>query len=247
LCFSQIIVIQIYYLFILNAELRLTLSCTSLKKEMDKYQETFQTWNKVAKIYQDKFMNLDLYNDSYDTFLDLISNTSSSVLEIGCGPGNITKYLLTKKADLKITGIDISENMIELAKKNNPTSEFVIMDCREIDRLDKKFNAIVCGFCIPYISNNDCVKLISDCKNLLTNSGILYLSFVDGNYENSDYISGSSGDRTYFYYHNLKNLEKTLKSNHFEIIKLISKNYIKADGTDEIHTVLISRNISNLE
>ena len=208
---------------------------------MDKYQETFQTWNKIAKIYQDKFMNLDLYNDSYDDFLELIIKTNASVLEVGCGPGNITKYLLTKKTDLKIIGIDISENMIELAKKNNPTAEFVIMDCREIDSLNKKFDAIICGFCIPYLSNSDCLKLISDCKNLLNNSGILYLSFVHGNYENSGYISGSSGDRTYFYYHNLNNLVKTLESNHLEINRLIPKNYIKTDGTDEIHTILISK------
>lgn len=208
---------------------------------MDKYQETFQTWNKVAKVYEDKFMNLDLYNDSYDNLLELIAKSNASVLEIGCGPGNITKYLLTKRTDLKILGIDISENMIELAKKNNPTAEFIIMDCREIDSLNKKFDAIVCGFCIPYLSNNDCVKLISDCKYLLNDSGILYLSFVDGNYENSGFIVGSSGDRAYFYYHNLNNLIKTLKSNHLDINSLIPKNYIKTDGTNEIHTILISK------
>jgi 2-polyprenyl-3-methyl-5-hydroxy-6-metoxy-1,4-benzoquinol methylase len=208
---------------------------------MDKYQETFQTWNKIAKIYQDKFLDLDLYNDSYNAFLDLVTKINASVLEIGCGPGNITKYLLTKRDDLKIIGLDISENMIELAKKNNPTAKFEIMDCREIDRLNKKFDAIICGFCIPYQSHKDCVKLISDCNNLLSSSGILYLSFVDGNYNNSGYITGNNGDRTYFYYHNLKNMEKTLKSNHFETTKLISKNYIKADGTDEIHTILISK------
>ena len=33
---------------------------------MDKYKETFKTWNKVASLYQDKFMELDLYNDTYD-------------------------------------------------------------------------------------------------------------------------------------------------------------------------------------
>lgn len=211
---------------------------------MDKYQETFQTWNKIAKIYQDKFMDLDLYNDTYDTFCELLSKKKTTVLEMGCGPGNITKYLLTKNENLKITGIDISQNMIEFAKKNNPKAEFIIMDCRKIDRLDKKFDAIVCGFCIPYLSQNDCIKLIYDCKNLLQNSGILYLSFVDGNYENSGYLAGSSGDRTYFYYHELDSLVKTLKSNHFEPIKFISKNYIKADGTDEIHTILISKKMN---
>jgi 2-polyprenyl-3-methyl-5-hydroxy-6-metoxy-1,4-benzoquinol methylase len=182
-----------------------------------------------------------VYNDSYDAFLELIVKTNASVLEVGCGPGNITKYLLTKRTDLKIKGIDISEHMIELARKNNPTAEFEKMDCRQIDSLNKKYDAIVCGFCMPYLSNTDCIKLIADCKNLLNDSGILYLSFVAGNYENSGYISGSSGDRTYFYYHNLNNLETTLKSNDFETNKLILKNYIKTDGTDEIHTVLVSQ------
>lgn len=210
---------------------------------MDKYQETFDTWNKIAKIYEDKFMDLDLYNDTYDVFLDLIPKTNSSVLEIGCGPGNITKYLLTKNPDLKIKGIDISENMIELAGKNNPSAEFEIMDTRKIHSINDKFDAIICGFCIPYLSQSDCLKLITDCKNLLNDSGILYLSFTEGNYEDSGFISGSSGDRTYFYYHNLDYLKKELKANSFETIKLLVKNYKKADGTLENHTVLILKKL----
>ena len=207
---------------------------------MDKYQETFQTWNKIAEIYHDKFMNLNLYNDTYDIFLDLIPKTKPSVLEIGCGPGNITKYLLTKNSNLKIKGIDISENMVELAARNNPSAEFEIMDSREINRINDKFDAVVCGFCIPYLSKSDCVKLITDCNDLLNSSGILYISFVAGDYENSGFISGSTGDKTYFYYHNLDNIEKELKANFFETKKLLHKNYKKADGTEEIHTVIIA-------
>lgn len=30
------------------------------------YQETFETWNKIAGLYEEKFMDLDLYNQSYD-------------------------------------------------------------------------------------------------------------------------------------------------------------------------------------
>lgn len=207
---------------------------------MDKYQETFQTWNKIAKIYEDKFMDLDLYNDTYDTFFDLIKATSS-VLEIGCGPGNISNYLLTKNPTLKIKGVDISENMVTLARTNNPGAEFEIMDCRNLDRLNEKYDAIIGGFCIPYLSKADCIKLISDCKNLLHHSGLLYLSFVAGDHERSGYITGRPGNRTYFYFHNLGDLEKELKANSFKIIRSISKNYNKSDGTEEIHTVLIAK------
>ena len=86
---------------------------------MDTYKETFVTWNKVAKLYQDKFMDLDLYNDTYDTFCDQVNIRNATILDIGCGPGKITKYLLNKRPDFRIEGIDISPNMIELAKKND--------------------------------------------------------------------------------------------------------------------------------
>lgn len=33
---------------------------------MGRYKETFQTWNKLAQLYQDKFMDLGLYNLTYD-------------------------------------------------------------------------------------------------------------------------------------------------------------------------------------
>ncbi len=38
---------------------------------------------------------------------------------------------------------------------------------------------------------------------MLNENGMLYLSFVEGNYENSTYLTGSTGDRTYFYYYEL--------------------------------------------
>lgn len=84
---------------------------------MDKYLETFETWNNVAKLYENKFMDLDLYNDTYEKFCEILLKKNSKILEIGCGPGNITKYLLAKRPDFDILGTDISPNMIELAKR----------------------------------------------------------------------------------------------------------------------------------
>lgn len=55
--------------------------------------ETLATWNKVAKAYQDKFMDLDIYNTSYISFIKALNHKASKVLELGCGPGNITAFL----------------------------------------------------------------------------------------------------------------------------------------------------------
>jgi cyclopropane fatty-acyl-phospholipid synthase-like methyltransferase len=208
---------------------------------MDKYKETFQTWNKIASIYEDKFMDLDLYNDTYDIFSELITKRNSAILEIGCGPGNITKYLLDKRSDYKITATDIAPNMIELAKKNNITADFKVLDSRDIGDLKIEYDAIIAGFCIPYLSKEDCSKLIKDSSNLLVGTGVIYLSFVEGNYEDSNYQSGSSGDRIFFYYHNLNSFKKELEINGFEMVEIIYKKFIKSDKSEEIHTILIAK------
>lgn len=207
---------------------------------MDKYRETFETWNKVAQLYEDKFMDLDLYNDTYDQFCELLLKKNASILEIGCGPGNITKYLLAKRPDFEILGTDISPNMIELAKKNCPNAKFEVIDSRKIDNLKHTFDAIVCGFCLPYLSESDVEKLIIDCKNLLNENGILYLSFVEGENDQSGFLKSSTGDRTYFYYHHLEKLTHQLNLNHFEKQSLIRKSYTKNDKTTEIHTIIIA-------
>ncbi len=208
---------------------------------MDSYNETFETWNKVAQLYQDQFMDLDLYNESYDIFCKQLTHVNAAILEIGCGPGNITKYMLSKRPDLLIEGIDVAPNMIELAKKNNPTTNFKVMDCRQINKLTTEFDGIVCGFCLPYLSKFDCSKLFTDCNKLLATNGIIYFSFVEGDYNNSGYLAASSGDRTFFYYHELESLKKDLTENHFEIVNLSRVHYKKNDGSLEENTIIIAK------
>lgn len=203
-----------------------------------RYQETFKTWNKIAQLYEDIFMDLDLYNDTYALFCESLSKANSSILEIGCGPGNITKHLTQQLPNSTITATDVSENMVALAKKNNPTVICKVLDCRNITEINQPFDGIICGFTIPYLSNTDCKKLLIDCYDLLNTDGILYLSFVAGSYEKSGFISGSTGDRAYFYYHELETIQTVLKQLGFTIFSTIEKEYPKADGTIEIHTII---------
>lgn len=212
---------------------------------MDRYEETFETWNKVAKLYQDKFMDLDLYDDTYDYFCEQLVNVNPAILEIGCGPGIITKYLLNKRPDFNIDAIDISPKMIELAKTNNPKANFQVMDSRKIDSLETNFDAVICGFCLPYLSESDCSKLMKDSSKILADNGIIYVSFVEGDYKNSGYQTASTGDRVYFYYHSLENITKWLNENNFRTIKLWHKQYNTSGGAEEMHAIIIAKRIMN--
>lgn len=207
---------------------------------MDKYKETFDTWNKIASLYQDKFKDLDLYNDSYDSICSSIHKPKAKLLEIGCGPGNITKYLLSKRPDFDIFGIDIAPNMVELARQNNPTARFAVMDSRQISSLETKYDGIIGGFCLPYLSQAESDELISNAYDLLNDNGLIYLSFVEGDPHKSGF-KGGSGGRVYFHYHNLDDLTAQLIRTKFDEIETFKLKYKTSETEFDIHTILTAK------
>ena len=207
---------------------------------MDRYKETFDTWNNIASIYQDKFMELDLYNNTYDFICSSIDKPKAKLLVIGCGPGNITKYLISKRPDFDVFGIDIAPNMVALARQNNPTAHFAVMDSRQINNLDTKFDGIIGGFCLPYLSQPESNELISNAYDLLNDNGLIYLSFVEGDPDKSDFKVGSGG-RVYFYYHKLDDLKSQLNSFKFGEIKTFQVKYKISETDFDLHTILTAK------
>lgn len=211
---------------------------------MDQYQETFETWNKIASLYEEKFMKLDLYNESYDLFCTLLNKENAAVFEIGCGPGNIASYLLSKHPGFDLFGIDVAPNMIELAQKNNPAAKFSVMDCRDIHLIKSTFDGIICGFCVPYLSEQEVVKLVKDSYQLLNTNGVIYISFVDAESGKSGYKTGSGGNRVYFYYHETNKLQNLLTENGFSNFQYLKVKYSNTGTVDDVHRILIARKVN---
>jgi ubiquinone/menaquinone biosynthesis C-methylase UbiE len=209
---------------------------------MDHSQQAAKVFDKLASAYQDKFMDLDLYDDTYDLFCSLIPKGPAKIFEIACGPGNITKYILTARPELKIKAIDLAPTMIELAKLNNPSADLEVMDCRKIDSIKERFDAIICGFCLPYLSKKETEKLITDCSSLLEKGGFFYFSAIEGDYENSGIESSSDGkEKCYVYYHEELYLKDSLQLNGFEVPEGYRKQYAKAEGTNSTHIIFIAK------
>lgn len=210
---------------------------------MDKYTITIETYNKAAKQFQDKFMDMNLYDDLYDKFCNLIDKRNADIFEIACGPGNITKYLLTKRPDFRIMGIDLSPGMIELAKVNNPTGEFIVMDCRDIYKIDKKYDAIMCGFCLPYLTREEAAKLIGDASGLLNPDGLIYISTMEGDYNKSGLEKPGFSDQgeIYVHYHQEDYLRNALNNSGFRIIDLHRQDYPEQDGRLTTDMIIIAQ------
>lgn len=180
-----------------------------------------EAFDKSAKIYQDKFMDVSLFAETFNLFCDDVAADNADVLDIACGPGNIIKYLLDRRPDYQILGIDLSLNMLGLAQNNNPGAKFQQMDCRDIDTIEKKFDGITCGFCLPYLTREEAIELIGNASRLLKPGGVFYLSTMEENDDcKSKYQLSSTGDQVWVNYHREDYLSNAFRENNFEVINL---------------------------
>lgn len=207
---------------------------------MDRSKAAAEVFNKHASLYQDKFMDVSLYHDSFNFFCDSIKKENARVLELACGPGNITKYLLDKRPDLNIFGTDLAPNMIELAKQNNPSATFEVMDCRTIKNHNTTFDAVMCGFCLPYLSKQEAIQLIYDCGKLLNTGGVIYISTMEDDNSRSAFKKGSKGDEVFMNYHEEGYLKKALEEAGFKL-EFTDRKHSTSNNEAVIDLILIAK------
>lgn len=193
-------------------------------------------WNKIAKLYEEKFMDLDIYNESYDFFCDQISREDAHILELACGPGNITRYILHQKPNWKITATDYAEEMIQLAQANNPRAHCEVMGMMDIQYKQEIYDGIVCGFGLPYIRPEELHSFIHEVASHLKSGGTFYLSFVAGEESKSGLKTNSQGDSVYFHYYPLEYIIKLSQQENLTLNRTFTVQYPQHN---EAHTILI--------
>jgi cyclopropane fatty-acyl-phospholipid synthase-like methyltransferase len=187
-------------------------------------------------------MDLDIYNITYDALLAEIPQAKAKVLEIGTGPGNITKYVLDKRPDLDLLGIDVAPNMVALAQKNNPTARFQVLDCRQLDTLQGPYQAVVCGFCTPYLAPEDVDKLLQDTAALLEKGGVVYISTIEGQHAQSGFEVGSIPHLSmYVYYYTEKEVQHKLIQHGFNTLNVWRIAYTTSKGIASTHMVFLAQ------
>ena len=75
-----------------------------------------------------------------------------SVLDAGCGTGHFCIFATRHRA-AHIIGTDLSEVMIDQAKRNCPTAEFYCGDISTLNLKQKQVDVIICALVIGHIEN----------------------------------------------------------------------------------------------
>lgn len=100
---------------------------------------------------------------------------NKSVLDLGCGFGENCRGFIHSGAK-SVVGIDISRNMLEVAKNKNPHNniKYIHSALENLTEVDGKFDLIYSSLCFHYIKNFD--KLIKNIADKLTANGTLLFS-----------------------------------------------------------------------
>lgn len=77
----------------------------------------------------------------------------ASVLDVGCGAGVPIAQALSRR--YRITGVDMSEGMVRLARRNVPEGEFVCGDVMSVEFEEGSFDAVVAFYSIFHLPREE--------------------------------------------------------------------------------------------
>ncbi len=136
------------------------------------YNVTINTYNRQAASATQKFYQLTegLYRKPLLGFRDLLS-PGARILDIGCGPGNVEALLLEDERVFQITGIDLSSELLKIARKHTPAVEYVLGDIRALPFASSEYDAVIASFCLPHLTDDEAIQLIVDITKVLKPGG----------------------------------------------------------------------------
>jgi demethylmenaquinone methyltransferase/2-methoxy-6-polyprenyl-1,4-benzoquinol methylase len=122
--------------------------------------------------------------------------SGQSVLEVGCGTGQITGWLADKVAPGSVTAIDFSSEMLARAKSKNINANFMQMDiCSPVPSLGL-FDLVLCFHSFPHFCDKPLA--MATMSKLLKPSGKLIVMHLVGSHKVNhfhDHIGGAvAGD-----------------------------------------------------
>ncbi len=168
-------------------EARKTVASNFDVKKMTK--QTEDIYLEVLNINRDEMKETTYYE--YDRIadrkrVDFISDVlkkslpkNSNILDVGCGNGVISRHLGREGFD--VTGIDVSEKTIAIAKANTvnlPQVKFIKKSAEELVEAGEKYDAIICSEVLEHLSNPG--SLLNVLRSSLKDNGKLIVTVPNG-------------------------------------------------------------------
>lgn len=172
--------------------------------------KTFYDKNAVNWVI--KRSNLEACREEFEEYRKLLP--SGKILDLGCGTGRDASLFLSESYDY--IGVDLSDGMIDEAKKLFPAGKFEAMDLCDLRFKDESFDGIWSFAAYLHIPKKDIDEAIKEANRVLKPGGIGYVTIKKGNFES--YLGDGEAKR-YWSFYGKNQFAKILENNGFEVIK----------------------------
>lgn len=148
-------------------------------------RQAAQAWafDRIGEHYDQAFPHKEGQIAAGEWLLERLA-PGSRVLDVGCGTGIPTARRLTD-AGHHVTGVDISEEMLRLARRDVPEAEFRNLDIVDLDPSLGDFAAVVAFFSLLMLPRVDIPPVLGRIHDLLPPGGYFLLSMVEADLDDT--------------------------------------------------------------
>ena len=173
-----------------------------------------ETYNRIAEDWFKDHHDDTWWQGGTEIFLSKLV-PGATILDVGCGAGVKSHYLTNK--GFKVTGIDFSDKLVDIARREYPGISFHIVDIYEIDKFQQTFDAVFVQAVLLHIPKDKIKEVLVKLKEKINPNGFLYIAVKglreDGIEEEikkeNDY---RYDDEIFFSYYSLSELEEYLRN-----------------------------------
>jgi len=142
-----------------------------------------QSYDRVAQEYVKRIYG-ELAHKPFDRkLLDWLAekvNHAGVICDIGCGPGQVARYLADHGAEAR--GIDLSPGMIEQARRLNPGITFQVGNMLALTEVeDNAFGGMTAFYSVIHIPREQHAQVFQEFKRVLMPGGVALIAFHIGN------------------------------------------------------------------
>ena len=147
-------------------------------------------FDNIGEKYDQAFPHKDGQIDAGEWLIGQL-DPGAHVLDAGCGTGLPTIRQLLD-AGLAVTGIDISEVMLRLARRNVPQADLRRLDLAEVGTQLGTFEAVTAFFSLLMLPKAEIPAVLGNLRDVLVPGGLLALAMVEADLDDVpiDFLGG---------------------------------------------------------
>lgn len=187
-------------------------------------------YSKYSEQYDHTIGTLTLYDDNYKSFIENAPR-KNSLLDLACGPGNVSAFIQKILPEIKITCVDLSREMLDIVQSRLPEAEFFQSDIVNLSIPQKEYDLVVCAFGFPFITKEDIEIFAKQLGNFMHEKSQLYISSMKGDTSQFEKVSFGGDEKLLFHYHTKEHIVQAFNTNGYQLISYNEQDYPEQDGS----------------